>query len=132
MTSEEVPVQEEPHACRPSGQEQVLAMLFASRPVLQPFPDTEFLECVQLRPCDLVRLQQANCQVGRNTFLQHGFYQYHHLLLAKDQEGHYILGVPGVVNAQERYMAGMFAFDRFKPANGYDRGWQFGYWCREI
>lgn len=132
MTSEEVPVQEEPHACRPSGQEQVLAMLFASRPVLEPFPDTEFLECVQLRPCDLVRLQQANCQVGRNTFLQHGFYQYHHLLLAKDQEGHYILGVPGVVNAQERYMAGMFAFDRFKPANGYDRGWQFGYWCREI
>ena len=69
MTSEEVPVQEEPHACRPSGQEQVLAMLFASRPVLEPFPDTEFLECVQLRPCDLVRLQQANCQVGRNTFL---------------------------------------------------------------
>ena len=70
--------------------------------------------------------------MGRNTFLQHGLYQYHHLLLAKDQEGHYILGVPGVVNAQERYMAGMFAFDRFKPANGYDRGWQFGYWCREI
>ena len=132
MTSEEVPVQEEPHACRSSGQEQVLAMLFASRPVLEPFPDTEFLECVQLRPCDLVRLQQANCRVGRNTFLQHGLYQYHHLLLAKDQEGHYILGVPGVVNAQERYMAGMFAFDRFKPANGYDRGWQFGYWCREI
>ena len=28
-------------------------------------------------------------------------------------------------------MAGMFAFDRFKPANGYDRGWQFGYWCRK-
>lgn len=132
MISEEVPVQEEPHACRSSGQEQVLAMLFASRPVLEPFPDTEFLECVQLRPCDLVRLQQANCRVGRNTFLQHGLYQYHHLLLAKDQEGHYILGVPGVVNAQERYMAGMFAFDRFKPANGYDRGWQFGYWCREI
>ena len=132
MTSEEVPVQEESHACRSSGQEQVLAMLFASRPVLEPFSDTEFLECVQLRPCDLVRLQQANCRVGRNTFLQHGLYQYHHLLLAKDQEGHYILGVPGVVNAQERYMAGMFAFDRFKPVNGYDRGWQFGYWCREI
>ena len=128
----ETPVPREPYACRPSEQEQALAMLFANRPVLEPFQDTEFRECVQLRPCDLVRLQQANCRVGRNTFLQHGFYQYHHLLLAKDQEGRYILGVPGIVNAQERYMAGMFSFDRFKPANGYDRGRTFGYWCKEI
>ena len=128
----ETPVQAESHACRSSGQEQALEMLFANRPALEPFSDSEFRECVQLRPCDLVRLQQANCRVGRNTFLQHGFYQYHHLLLAKDQEGRCILGVPGVVNAQERYMAGMFSFDRFKPANGYDRGRQFGYWCKEI
>ena len=129
---QEIPVQAESHAYQPSEQEQTLAMLFANRPALEPFSDAEFRECVQLRPCDLVRLQQANCRVGRNTFLQHGFYQYHHLLLAKDQEGHCILGVPGVVNAQERYMAGMFSFDRFKPANGYDRGRQFGYWCKEI
>lgn len=129
---EEPHAQAESDAYQPSEQEQALAMLFANRPALEPFSDTEFRECVQLRPCDLVRLQQANCRVGRNTFLQHGFYQYHHLLLAKDQEGRCILGVPGVVNAQERYMAGMFSFDRFKPANGYDRGRQFGYWCKEI
>ena len=132
VLEKEAPVQPESHSCRSSEQEQALAMLFANRPALEPFSDSEFRECVQLRPCDLVRLQQANCRVGRNTFLQHGFYQYHHLLLARDQEGRCILGVPGVVNAQERYMAGMFAFDRFKPANGYDRGRQFGYWCREI
>lgn len=119
------------HAAAKS-QTQVLDMLFANRPELEPFADTEFKRCVQLRPCDLIRMQQAGCKVGRNTFLQHGFYQYHHLLLAKDPAGRCVLGVPGVVSQGERSWAEQFAFDRFKPANGLSQGRPFGYWCKEI
>jgi hypothetical protein len=91
-----------------------------------------FTDCVMLKPCDIVRLQQENWQVGRSSFLQHGFYQHRHLLLGVTADGTYVLGVPGVQNPQEQYMAEMFGFGKFRRARMCERGRVFGYWCREL
>lgn len=98
----------------------------------QPFSDDEIKDCVQMMPCDIVRLQQDAWQVGRSSFLQHGFYQYRHLLLGRKQNGGYVIGVPGIQNQQEQYMAGLFGYDRFKTASSVGAGKAFGYWYRDL
>lgn len=98
----------------------------------QPFSDDEIRDCVQMMPCDIVRLQQDAWQVGRSSFLQHGFYQYRHLLLGRKQNGGYVIGVPGIQNSQEQYMAGLFGYDRFKTASSVGAGKAFGYWYRDL
>ncbi|MDO4323908.1 MAG: hypothetical protein Q4C61_15440 [Lachnospiraceae bacterium] len=114
--------------CRQDG----INELFKIRSRFQPFADTEITDCVMIMPCDIIRLQQENWQVGRSSFLQHGFYQHRHLLLGKTCDGEYVLGVPGIRNPQEQYMAGMFGFEHFKTSKMYGCGKVFGYWCRVL
>ena len=68
-----------------------------------------------------------------NRFLQYGFYNFGHLLIGKNSSGHYILGVPGGYDQQERFMANMFGFPYFKESRQIQlpksRG---GYWYRLI
>ncbi len=109
-----------------------LQELFGSRPRFKPFRDGEAANCVMLRPCDIVWLQQKGWQVGRSSFLQHGFQQYRHLLLCAAPDHSFTLGVPGLYNPQEKYMAGMFGFEEFRES-GFQRGnGTFGYWCRAL
>lgn len=101
----------------------------------QPFPDSDIIMCRKISPRELGM---------SNSFLQHGFHNYRHLLLGKIRNrNQYILGVPGLYDQQERFMAGMFGFPNFKPARNLDgvmaaqapeRGTraQFGYWYRLI
>ncbi|MCC8044676.1 MAG: hypothetical protein LIP12_04155 [Clostridiales bacterium] len=111
-------------------QQNPAEMLLHSRQHFQPFHDDEFAECVQIRLCDLTLLQQNGWQVGRNNFLQHGYYQYRHLLFGRRTEGGYVLGVPSLYTPQEEYMAGIFDFKQFKLSNQYQCGRKFGYWYR--
>lgn len=106
--------------------------LFRVRSHFEPFADDEITNCVRILPCDIVRLQQEKWQVGRSSFLQHGFYQHRHLLLGQNGAGEYVLGVPGLQNAQEQYMARMFGFDKFKRSRTLECGRVFGYWCRPL
>ena len=110
--------------------ESVMKDLFRIRPHFQPFQDTEIVNFITIKPCDVVRLQQERWQVGRSSFLQHGFYQHRHLMLGMTGDGAYILGVPGIRNPQEQYMAGMFGFEKFKMSKVCECGKVFGYWYR--
>lgn len=110
----------------------VVEELFRKRASFQPFPDEAIESCVMILPCDIARLQQENWQVGRSSFLQHGFYQYRHLLLGKAGDGTYLLGVPGIDNPQEEYMAQMFGYEQFRRSARRDSDRNFGYWCREL
>lgn len=101
------------------------------REAFEPFGDTQFEACFKILPCDLIALQQAGWQVGRSSFLLHGFYQYHHLLLARKADGSFVLGVPGLQNPQECYMAQTFGFPDFKTAKWKDHGRPFGYYYKE-
>ncbi|MCD8012499.1 MAG: hypothetical protein LUG99_04900 [Lachnospiraceae bacterium] len=104
--------------------------LIRSRQRFQPFRDNEFTDCVQIKLCDILPLQQENWKVGRSNFLQHGYYLYRHLLLGRTKDGQYILGVPGMCNQQEEYMAQMFGYDHFKIAASGGCRRRFGYWYR--
>ncbi len=106
--------------------------LLKRRERFEPFQDDEIVNCVQIMPCDIVKLQQEQWQVGRSSFLQHGYYQYRHLLLGMMRGGRYILGVPGMRNPQEKYMAEMFGFPHFKTSKICSCGRAFGYWYREL
>lgn len=118
-------------ACR-SPRSSLAEEMMEKRQKFQPFPNQEFVSCVKLLPCDIARMQQENWQVGRSSFLQHGYYQYQHLLLGKTKDGQYVLGVPGLQNRQEQYMAGMFGYDRFRAVRRCNCGHMFGYWCRVL
>lgn len=112
--------------------ETLPAAILQKRKAFHPFQDEEIVECVQILPCDIVRLQQESWKVGRSSFLQHGFYQYRHLLLGRQQDGNYVIGVPGIRNPQEKYMAEMFGYNQFKTSRCCGCGKSFGYWYRTL
>ena len=85
-----------------------------------------------IMPCDIVRMQQEGWQVGRSSFLQHGFYQHRHLLLGMKRDGTYLLGVPGMRTPQEQYMAELFGFPDFMISRVCECRKVFGYWCRPL
>lgn len=103
---------------------------------LRAFADDEIGDCFRITPQDLVSLPKKEWILGNNSFLLHGFYNYHYLLMGRKRTGEkdvMILGVPGTYYEQEKMMAGMFGFPLFKPAEGGEpvQG-TFGYWYREM
>ncbi len=82
------------------------------------------------------RIPRDKWELGNNSFLLHGYYQYGHLLLLRRQTEEdicYYIGVPGVYNEREQEIASMFGFDEFKVVKGPNtRQKGFGYWCRTL
>ncbi len=97
-------------------------------------------QCTKIQRNDLARLPRCEWKWANNSFLLHGYYNYHHLALI--HEGNrFLLGVPGIYHPQEAKAANVFGFTEFIPVrdmevdltdeegNGRD---QFGYWCRPV
>lgn len=76
----------------------------------------ETVSAVQIELKDLRELPSRYWYLGNNSFLLHGFFNYHYLLFGKLQEGSWFLGVPGVYQKQERVMASIFGFPGFLSA----------------
>lgn len=83
-------------------------------PAARPFePSAWEVLCISLQ--DIGRLPPENWDWGNNHFLLHGFYQYHHLILARNRvENRIYLGVPGEFGVNEKFMAAMFGFHQFQ------------------
>ena len=89
---------------------------------------------------ELSRLPRREWRLANNSFLLHGFYNYHHLLYI-EEDGKIWIGVPGIYHEKERMAANAFGFTEFRrltdvsvelnedEKNTYD---DFGYWCRQI
>lgn len=89
---------------------------------------------------DLSRLPRKEWRIANNSFLLHGFYNYHHLLYIEDGDQVWI-GVPGIYHAKEKEAAKSFGFPAFRrlingeielsaeETNTYE---DFGYWCRQV
>lgn len=110
----------------------VIREIFENNPRIYPFEDNEILICAKIEPKDIGLLPKELWALSNNSFLMHGYYCYHHLILAKlkDRYGcRFILGVPGIYHNRERFMAKMFGFDSFKPIRKRElRQGDFGYW----
>lgn len=89
---------------------------------------------------DLSRLPRREWRIANNSFLLHGYHNYHHLLYI--EENHQIwIGVPGIYHEKEKVAATAFGFTEFKrisdveivleeeETNAFE---DFGYWCRRI
>ena len=94
------------------------------------------ISSIRLGNRDLTRIPRDKWELGNNSFLLHGFYQYKHLLLLRretDEQIGYYLGVPGVYNEKEQMLASMFGFEEFRVIKGQEtRDGSFGYWCRAL
>ena len=101
-------------------------------------PNTTRYEKIQRQ--DLSRLPRREWRLANNSFLLHGFYNYHHLLYIEDGDKIWI-GVPGIYHEKEKAVANTFGFSEFRrltdmelelseeEKNTYD---DFGYWCRKV
>ena len=99
---------------------------------MYPFEDDEMEKCVQIAPGDFSDFPKEYWQMGSNTFLLQGYYNYRHLILARDKEKVYV-GIPGQYHRRDKYMADMFGFGRFKSIlRKKERLGDFGYWMKEI
>ncbi|MCI5649002.1 MAG: DUF6128 domain-containing protein [Fusicatenibacter sp.] len=101
-----------------------------------PFSDDELTDCLRMEPKDLPLLRTEGFQADDNPFLLHGFHNYHHLLLARSPEQNLcVLGVPGIYNANEQFMASLFGYYRFKQAKRPPElapQERFGYWYKYL
>ena len=89
---------------------------------------------------DLKILPKKCWNLANNSFLLHGYHNYHHLLLI-EENGHYQLGVPGVYDIREARAAEIFGFPKFidsyndqleLSSDECNTQETFGYWCHYI
>ncbi len=98
-------------------------------PHIHPFRDAR--EFLSVGPEDFVVLRERCYQMTHNSFLLHGYYNYRHLLLMRQEisEGvKYYIGVPGNFYEREKQVARMFGFESFEGTR--EPAWEgdFGYY----
>ena len=122
---------------KPDSRSEQWEYLLRHFPVMQ-YVDGEgaVMSSIRLDPQSLTKVPRDKGELGNNSFLLHGIYQYRHLLLLRrqtDREITYYIGVPGTYSDQEQMMASMFGFQEFRMLKepGTRKG-SFGYWCRTL
>ena len=110
--------------------------------LFQKFPQIEicnqdvFQKCVKIEPQDIGNFPMETWILANNSFLLHGYYQYRYLIFAlyfNEKQWEYVIGVPGIYEPKEQFMAEMFGFGKFCPTNQKDtKMGTFGYWYQAI
>lgn len=120
----------------PDQFDKMWELLSQNRDKMFLFADDELYDVVEITPEDIDKMPNTNWHLKNNSFVNHGFYNFRHLIAGKlYNEGNngYFIGVPGIYNRRERSIAAMYGFNRFKFSMRSDmRLNQFGYWYREI
>ena len=111
---------------------------------MQEEPEIEDAEskrrCTKIQREELVRLPRCEWKLANNSFLLHGYYNYHHLVFIRDND-RYLLGVPGIYHTKEAKAASALGFPEFIRANELSVSLEeeerndtelFGYWCRRV
>lgn len=82
---------------------------------------------------EIALLPRCEWRVANNSFLLHGYYNYHYLILLEEGETLW-LGVPGIYHKREAKAAEAFGFGRFVRGEMEDTDETeiFGYWCRRV
>ncbi len=114
----------------------VVKRIFLKYPKVSPFSDPHITTCIRLQPQDIGIFPMEHWILANNSFLLHGYYSYRHLIFVRlvvDQIPYYILGVPGIYQTREQFMANMFGFGQFLSLTGEEPlSGDFGYWGLRI
>ena len=102
-------------------------------PHIHPFRDAR--EFLSVGPEDFVVLRERCYQMTHNSFLLHGYYNYRHLLLLRQEtagQAKYYIGVPGNFYEREKQVARMFGFESFEGVR--EPAWEgdFGYYLISV
>ena len=104
-------------------------------PKIRPFEDG--MMCLKITPKDISFLGEEEWKFGQNPFLRQGFLRYGHLILARQADGRFLLGVPGMYyDMQDHHLARMYGFDEFRKVDYMEdirlpegeEPEKFGYW----
>lgn len=96
---------------------------------IKPFRDER--EYLSIGLSDFLILSQQSYQLVHNSFLVHGYLNYHHLILHRCVQGgqvRFYVGVPGVLYEKEKQVAGMYGFESFEGSGRYLSQGDFGYY----
>lgn len=95
-----------------------------------PFEDGEATDAILISPRELHFFCCKGWSAAKNSFIYHGYYNFHHLLFGKAADGTFFLAVPGTYSPQEQRMATSFGFPLFKENRDKAPACRRGYWCR--
>lgn len=107
---------------------------------ISPYIDYPSMQVEKISREALACLARKEWRLANNSFLLHGYYNYHHLVFVED-DGVTKLGVPGIYHPQEARAAEAFGFTEFVRVQTEDleltkeekeEGSDFGYWCRQV
>lgn len=102
-------------------------------PTVRPFDNEK--EYLSIEPKDFIILNREYQPMANNSFLLHGYYNYHHILLGKmgdTTEEQFYLGVPGVFYDREKVVAVMFGFESFESGKEPVETGSFGYYMKKV
>lgn len=129
----------EPGAARQqaqSGGNGIIDSIIDGREKVFLFADDDLYDVVEISLDDLAEFPEEYIALANNSFVNHGYYNFRHLILGRIRDGKgsgYFIGVPGVYTRRDRSTASMFGFNYFKFSMRSDvRMGQFGYWYREL
>lgn len=135
VRQEAVEKKEELHAmeAQPETDKAQWQLLWEQKEPLPDFRREQGGSWIKIDVKDIRSLPKRNWYLGNNSFLLHGFFNYHYLILGREMEGgkeRWYLGIPGFYQQQERVMATIFGFPEFfNSRNGSE---PFGYWIHSI
>lgn len=101
-----------------------------------PIPCT----CHKIARSEISTLPRKYWYLANNSFLLHGYHNYHHLVLV-EENGKIFLGVPGICDRREAQAAQLYGFPQFSDEyvahldlteNEKNHCQRFGHWFREI
>lgn len=100
---------------------------------VRPFGDKR--SYLSLTPRDFIVLGGKYQKLVSNSFLLHGYYNYGHVVLGRQEEGEhyqYYIGVPGIYHEREKQVARMFGFSGFEGAVNPSAEGGFGYYMTAV
>lgn len=105
------------------------SQLWAIYPHIHPFSDER--EYLSFGLSDFVVLSERFYRLVNNSFLLHGYYTHHYLILTRVSQRsgvRYYIGVPGYLFDKEKRIAVMFGFESFECASEPASEGDFGYY----
>ena len=121
-------------------QEQQITPIPPEQEVIDSYIPPRNITYEKIARQDISRFPRKEWRIANNSFLLHGYHNYHHLLYI-EEDGNIWLGVPGVFHEKEEVAAKAFGFPEFRRLTDVDLKLEenekntyedFGYWCRQI
>jgi hypothetical protein len=99
--------------------------------------DSGFVEAVKIEPKDIGQCSMKDWRYAGNGFLLQGYESHGYLILGKismdEERPFWVLGVPGIYNNREKYLAQIFGFYDYIPVKqGELKTGGFGFWIASL